>query len=275
MSQNHSPLYRCRRLAANVKWSLMGATNHISTSEPLIALTFDDGPDPRTTPALLAVLEKYRARATFFMVGESARKYPHLVEAVAAAGHAIGNHSWDHPPFPLISHGERQRQLRACQEALGPHGQMLFRPPFGHQTMMSSFDAWLLGYQVITWDVAARDWLDYDADWMANRIKAQLHPGSIVLFHDTLYTFLDPSYVNRSLSRRTLELLLEQMGQDFRFVALPQLLHRGRPRRQEWSIGSSVRELLPLERLREGGGRQWRYASLVSRTRKNLELRHA
>jgi peptidoglycan/xylan/chitin deacetylase (PgdA/CDA1 family) len=82
-------------------------------------MTFDDGPDPEYTPRLLDILKKYQVHATFFiMVGEAAHNHPKLVRQVAQAGHAVGNHSWDHPSFPLISGRERRAQIRACAEAI-------------------------------------------------------------------------------------------------------------------------------------------------------------
>src|SRR5580765_6669100 len=68
-----------------------------------VTLTFDDGPSPVFTPQILAILKKYNIKATFFMVGASAKKYPELVRAVLADGHAVGNHTWTHPMLTKIS----------------------------------------------------------------------------------------------------------------------------------------------------------------------------
>jgi peptidoglycan/xylan/chitin deacetylase (PgdA/CDA1 family) len=253
---------RCHRVTSHLKWSVVGAANRVRTSAPLIALTFDDGPNPSCTPALLAVLQKFQARATFFMVGETACKHPELLEQVARAEHAIGNHSWDHPSFPLISRRERWRQLRACQRALSPHGQKIFRPPFGHQTIKSSLDAWLMGYQVVTWDVAARDWLDHEAMWMVDRVESQARAGSIILFHDALNTFLDRRYCDRRPMLEAVRLLLERMSRRYRFVTIPQLFKHGRANCQEWCVKG---RLEVLEKMQEGDGRPWKYASRFRR----------
>src|SRR2546422_6863677 len=77
------------------------ALTHVLTEEPVVALTFDDGPDPVNTPCLLDLLSAHHARGTFFMIGVHAHQHPELVSRVAAESHAIGNHSWDHPSFPL------------------------------------------------------------------------------------------------------------------------------------------------------------------------------
>ena len=134
-----------RRLGLFLVGNIVGTITHVKTEEAVVALTFDDGPHPEFTPRLLEILEKHHARATFFLVGESAKKYPELVKRIAKAGHSIGNHSWDHPSFPLITGRDRRWQLRACEEAIAPYGQKLFRPPFGNQTIASRLDAFLFG----------------------------------------------------------------------------------------------------------------------------------
>ena len=86
----------------------------------MVGLTFDDGPDPEYTPRLLEILHRHGARATFFMAGEAARQHPELVRQVAQAGHAIGNHGWDHPSFPFISRDERLAQMRTALKQSNP-----------------------------------------------------------------------------------------------------------------------------------------------------------
>ena len=146
-----------RRLyeAALARTGIGGSITGVSTQEPVAALTFDDGPHPESTPRLLEVLAKHRARATFFMVGEAAEKHRGLVRRVAEEGHAIGNHSWDHPSFPLMSGRERRRQIRACERALAPYGSRLFRPRYGHQHLASWLDTRRLGFDVAAWRVWA------------------------------------------------------------------------------------------------------------------------
>src|SRR5262249_49636601 len=116
---------------------LQGTIISVVTREPVAALTFDDGPHPEYTPRLLDILEQYKVHATFFMVGEAAQKHPELVGQVAHAGHTVGNHSLDHPFFPSIPKHERQRQIRACEQALAPYGRRLFRFPYGAENLAS------------------------------------------------------------------------------------------------------------------------------------------
>jgi peptidoglycan/xylan/chitin deacetylase (PgdA/CDA1 family) len=206
----------------------------VSTQDPVAALTFDDGPHPVFTIRLLEILESYHARATFFMVGNAARRHPELVRRVAEAGHAIGNHSWDHPSFPLISARKRREQIRACSKALAPYEQCLFRPPFGHQNVWSRLDALWLGYRVVTWNLVAVDWLDRDAESIAGGIVSQIRPGSVILFHDSLYMILEERYANREPTLEAVRLVLDRVGNYFRFVTVPELLRHGRPRQENW-----------------------------------------
>lgn len=222
------------RLFNAVAQRAMGTITHVSTQDPVAALTFDDAPHPEFTPRLLDVLERNQARATFFVIGEAAQRHPDLVQRIAQAGHAIGNHSWDHPSFPLISGRERRAQLRACEKVIAPYGQRLFRPPYGHQSVASRLDALCLGYQVIAWNLHAYDWLDHDANWMADRLTNRIKPGSIILLHNALYHTPEEQCADRGPVIEAVNMLLERVGDRFRFITIPELLQRGRPQRRSW-----------------------------------------
>jgi peptidoglycan/xylan/chitin deacetylase (PgdA/CDA1 family) len=213
---------------------VLGSIIRVSTAEPVLALTFDDGPHPEDTPPLLDLLERHGARGTFFMVGKSARRWPELVRRVAEGGHAIGNHTWDHLSMPSLTGRFRRRQLAWTQEALGPHGAKLFRPPYGEQSLGSRLDALRAGLDVVCWDVIAEDWRDDPAEAMLARIYQRLRRGSIVLFHDTLYTTTEERYRDRRPTRETVEALLRDLGDRYRFVTVPELLKLGRPVRWHW-----------------------------------------
>ena len=222
------------RLFNMIKREVVGSIFGVSTQDPVIALTFDDGPHPDSTPRLLDILEKHQARATFFVVGEAARRYFDIVRRAAEAGHAIGNHGWDHASFPLITRRERWAQLRSCEKAIAPYGQRLFRPPYGHQSFASRFDALWLSYKVIAWRLAGNDWLDHNAEWMADRVVSKTRPGDVVIFHDVLYHTMKPRYGDREPMLKAVDLILEQLGDRFSFVTVPELLRHGRPKRRHW-----------------------------------------
>lgn len=240
----------CRRGALFIPGQLIGTITHVSTHERIAALTFDDGPHPEFTPRLLEVLEHYGARATFFMVGESASRYPELVRRIADAGHAIGNHSWDHPSFPAITSRERVRQIRACEEVIGSNGQKLFRPPFGNQTFRSRLDALRLGYRVVAWNVVGSDWKDDSPEVVFERLARRLGPGSILLLHDALFTVENERFASRESTIGAVRLLLERYAHEYRFVTVPELLRMGRQQKTWWYQPGDAGYLAGLRRTR-------------------------
>lgn len=205
----------------------------VDTDEPLVGLTFDDGPDPVYTPRLLDLLARHEARATFFMVGSRARSHPELVARVVAEGHAVANHTESHPSLPSLSGRERRLELRECQDALGPHATNLFRPPFGHQSHRSRWDAYRLGFDVVAWGSDVQDWLQQTPERFESRIHRTFRPGLILLLHDSICGGTDPQAEDRDPMLEGLDRALSQAG-SFRFVTLPDLFARGRVHRAKW-----------------------------------------
>jgi peptidoglycan/xylan/chitin deacetylase (PgdA/CDA1 family) len=156
-------------------------------SEQLVYLTFDDGPDPRWTPQILDLLAQAQMQATFFAIGECARREPALMRRVADAGHAIGNHTFSHRHPWLMSSRAAREQVRDGAKALSDatgRAPVLYRPPHGRARACMSEEARLQGERVVMWDRSAIDW-----GWLgsAPRIAARLarvRPGDIVLMHD-------------------------------------------------------------------------------------------
>jgi peptidoglycan/xylan/chitin deacetylase (PgdA/CDA1 family) len=214
---------------------LIGTLTNVRTSEPVAALTFDDGPHPEFTPGLLEVLAAHGARATFFMVGEHAAEHPDIVSRVHEAGHAVANHTWSHARLPALSHRRRREELRRCQAALGTSPTRLFRPPRGLQSRRSYVTARISGYDVVGWSVQAEDWLDRSADEIAEDLGRRIRPGSIVLLHDRLADPSVPSAADRTRILRAVDRTLDSLT-GFRFVTVPDLLAAGQPVREPWFI---------------------------------------
>jgi peptidoglycan-N-acetylglucosamine deacetylase len=252
-----NPLAFSQRVFYYAMRHLMGTITSVATQDNVAALTFDDGPDPTFTPRLLDILERHQARATFFVVGETAQQYPELIRRMAQAGHVIGNHSWDHPAFSLIPRQERRAQIRACAKAITPYGAKIFRPPFGCQNTASRLSLFWLGYQVVTWNLVAEDWLDHDAEQIVNRLRDKIRPGTIVNFHDSLHDFIEEHYINREPTLQAVDILLEELGDRFRFVTIPELLQHGRPRRVNWFYQPEIALLNGLRK--QDGQPSWRY----------------
>lgn len=157
--------------------------------QPEVALTFDDGPDPRHTPAVLETLERYGAAATFFCVGAAARAHPDLLSRAARAGHLIANHTWSHPFLPDLSLAELRWQIEATGSALAAAaGQAamprLVRPPYGAYT--PEVLGWLAEQEATTvlWDVDTDDWQLPGPDLITRQALQGARNGSIVLCHD-------------------------------------------------------------------------------------------
>jgi peptidoglycan/xylan/chitin deacetylase (PgdA/CDA1 family) len=234
-----------RRLAAAAGRAALGTLSHVVTAEPVAALTFDDGPDPESTPRLLELLARHDARATFFMLGMAAQRHPELVRQVAEAGHVIGNHSWDHPSFPFISGGERCRQIRSSAVALAPYEARLLRPPYGYQDLRSRLDAWRLGYRVIGWSLDVGDWYKDNGEEMGRQLQRQVRPGSVILLHDALFVrpAAEREHVIVHEPRRPRDAmlaavtnLLAGVNGALRFVTIPELLRYGQPVWLNWYV---------------------------------------
>ena len=152
-----------------------------------IALTYDDGPNDRQTSALLEILDKQGVKATFFMVGRYAGLYPKVAEAVAQAGHVIGNHTYTHPNLMLCSRTQIRLQLEECERALrgavGEHSR-LFRPPFGARRPQVLRVAREMGLTPVMWSITGYDWNANRADKITAHVVGRVHGGDVILLHD-------------------------------------------------------------------------------------------
>jgi peptidoglycan/xylan/chitin deacetylase (PgdA/CDA1 family) len=183
----------CRRVAHRAVDVLVGARLgsivRVKTTEPVVAMTFDDGPDREWTPRIVDILASQRAFATFFMLLESARRHPELVRRVVAGGHEVGLHGVDHRSLA----GRSRRSTRSLLDAAAVELATIsgapvryFRPPFGAQTIASFLGARDAGLECVVWDVDSHDWRGGDERYTATQVVAQAVPGSIVLLHDGL-----------------------------------------------------------------------------------------
>lgn len=166
------------------------------TEEPVIYLTFDDGPVPEFTPFVLDTLAQFEAKATFFCVGDNIRKYPEVFAQVQAAGHQVGNHTVHHLNGWKTPNEEYFQEVNTCQAQLPESSLRLFRPPYGAITPIQSMHLREMGYQIVMWDVLTGD---FDAelspeDCLENAIK-YTRSGSIVVLHDSQKAFRNLSFV--------------------------------------------------------------------------------
>ncbi len=221
---------RLRAARESLVGRLYGVVVGVDVKLPLVALTFDDGPDPVTTPRVLDVLERHGARGTFFMVGQRARRHPELVARVAAAGHTVAHHTLDHLSLPGLDHERVRSQIADGYEAVKPHGVRLFRPPRGHLDLATWRVVRREGHEIIAWTRHAFDWTTQDEPTLTARLQTCLMPGAIVLLHDAPQRCDAVDGSARSELLGALEGLLGAQG-PWRFVTVPELLAAGRPRR--------------------------------------------
>ena len=185
-----------------LRWSAPSLIWKVKDSPLGIYLTFYDGPVPEATPFVLSLLEKYRAGATFFCVGDNIRKHPEIFRQVVAAGHGIGNHTFNHLNGWRTGSAGYFKNIRLCDELIRQHGgsssPMLFRPPHGKMTI-NQYRYLKKNYRIVMWDVLTWDFSPGDRpDRLFERILISTHAGSIVVFHDSektlpgLKIFLEP-----------------------------------------------------------------------------------
>lgn len=167
------------------------------TNHKVVALTFDDGPDRRTTPEVLAVLREKKVHATFFVIGENAERYPNLLAEEVRDGHEIGNHSFDHKALPRLSEAMIDQELERTEKAITSIAPkpLLFRPPGGKLDNKVLAAAQNKGYTTVMWSVDPRDWRKPSVEKLVNSILQEVKPGSIILLHDGKYPSPTPQAV--------------------------------------------------------------------------------
>ena len=150
-------------------------------------LTFDDGPDPRWTPMILDVLRRYNAKATFFVIGSAAERYPALLRRVVREGHTLGNHTYSHADLTRLSASafasEVSRADRAIRRITGKPTRLL-RPPYGAANGYTRSLAAGSGHRLVMWDVDPQDWRRSGASVIARTVLRETDNGEVVLLHD-------------------------------------------------------------------------------------------
>jgi peptidoglycan/xylan/chitin deacetylase (PgdA/CDA1 family) len=156
-------------------------------SAGVVYLTFDDGPAPAWTPRVLELLARYRARATFFVLGRSAAAYPDLVRQEFAAGHGVGNHTWSHRRLTGLTDGQLAAEVgatsAAIQRATGAPVRCL-RPPYAAVDAASADRVRALGLRLVLWDIDTYDWRGPGAGVIAGRVLGRVRSRDVVLMHD-------------------------------------------------------------------------------------------
>ena len=178
-----------------------------------VALTFDDGPRPDSTPKLLTILEHHNVQATFFEIGRQVKGNESLIKRMQADGDDIGNHSWSHPSFLKLKPEQINKQVEETRLALiaaGAKNPTLVRPPYG------DFDLGMLksiNHPVILWNVDPKDWSFKDPKQIVTSVERVIKPGAIVVMHDKVTT------------ADALDKILKDLSPRYHFVTVTELLN--------------------------------------------------
>ena len=155
-----------------------------STSGKRVALTFDDGPHPKNTLKIIELLNKYEAKATFFMLGNRVDFYPEVARKVADEGHELGNHTWNHKDLSTLSKEEGIQEIERTNDAIKSatgRESTVFRPPYGaiNKQVQSS-----IASPTILWTIDTLDWKSHNPDQIVKIVEENVKDGSIILMHD-------------------------------------------------------------------------------------------
>jgi len=212
---------------SRARWQLIGETfSALDIDDKLVALTFDDGPTREWTAPVLSILEREGARATFFLIGESADANPAEARAIVAAGHEVGNHSYTHKRMILCSPAFVRAEIERTDAALrraGWSGPLLFRSPYGKKLVVLPYYLARHDRVNVFWDVDADSTSRFTAspEQLASNVVASAGPGSVVLMH--------VMYDSRRVSRDALPLVIRGLrGRGFELVTVSELMRRER-----------------------------------------------
>jgi peptidoglycan/xylan/chitin deacetylase (PgdA/CDA1 family) len=205
------------------------------SSTTAAAVTFDDGPDPLTTRAILRVLAAHGARATYFLLVSQAERHPDLVREIRDGGHEIGLHGFDHTPLTSYPHRGAVRMLKEARRRLEDVAQVhvrYYRPPYGKQTPSSWLAARRAGLQVVVWSADAADWEDLALEDHLAHAYVRFAAGGVLLLHERIEPGPDGSPVHARVDRAALTgaVLDELATRGLSAVAVGELVQDGTTR---------------------------------------------
>ncbi|SDO29493.1 Peptidoglycan/xylan/chitin deacetylase, PgdA/CDA1 family [Paenibacillus sp. yr247] len=197
--------------------------NHVTMTKKQVALTFDDGPDDKYTLKILDILKANGIKATFFVVGEHAAKYPAVLRRIVQEGHVVGNHSWDHPDLLKLSNELIRNEITKTDDVIrniSGASPTLFRAPYGAVNNDVRIDAASTGHHLIGWSVDTLDWKGKSTAEIINAVKKEVTPGAIILQHSA-----GGKGGNLTNTIQALPQIISYLKQNnYSFVTVPELL---------------------------------------------------
>jgi peptidoglycan/xylan/chitin deacetylase (PgdA/CDA1 family) len=218
-------------IAGSLLWTLMGSRTfqvagdlvwRVDTAQKMVAITFDDGPEPQHLPEVLAMLAGHQAKATFFVTGSQVAANPDAAAAMVAAGHQLGNHTWNHTRLIFLDSGALAGEIERTDQAIvaaGYHGPIMVRPPNGKRLFAAPVYLAQNRRTTVMWSlepdsIAA---IADDPEAMRRNVSQQVRPGDIILLH--------VMYDSRTASRAALGLILDDLvAQGYQLVTVNELL---------------------------------------------------
>lgn len=211
--------------------------SQVNITQPVVAMTFDDGPHPSLTPKLLDILKAKNIKCTFFVIGENAKAYPNIIRRIIAEGHEIAAHTYTHCSLTSRSDDQIRSELKRSEEVLmaaANYRPQLIRPPYGaintriKQLMFSEF-----GYSTIMWSVDPQDWRRPGVSVVTSRLVNGAHPGAIMLAHD-----IHPPTI------QAMPAMFDQLlAKGYQFVTVSQLMNM---EKANMPVGVVIRPAVPL-----------------------------
>lgn len=198
----------------------------LDTDTKVVALSFDDGPDPINTPMILEALERHQAKATFFVLGIKAERNPLLVKKIFTDGHEIGNHTYSHPDFHNQTDKFILEEIKKCNDIIYKlTGQVppLFRPPGGFlsHSMVELVKNEGLTIAYWTYQQDSKDWKGKSATQIATHIENNIKPGQIIILHDGAPNGIETA--------KALDILIPKLQEEgYDFITITELINLGK-----------------------------------------------
>jgi len=206
----------------------------VQTTEKVVALTFDDGPDPRYTQEIGQILTDAGAKGTFFVMGRHAAQHPEIVQTLIAQGHELGNHTWNHPSLKLKSPQMIREELESTDQLLrdlGYTAPIPFRAPYGHSWFTLPHVLKQRHQANVLWTVQMNDWKPEQPDVMMALLAPKFGNGAIILMHDGDG---ESEGADRRNTVTLVQMILDKYrAEGYRFVTVSELLEYGQPVRRQ------------------------------------------
>jgi len=220
-------VYSLNALSKTTKFQVFGElVNHVDTKEKVVALTYDDGPNPPYTNQLIGILERNQIKATFFVVGNIIEKHRATVRLVLSKGHELGNHSYSHQKMtsenPSFIRSEIEKTDQLLRQ-LGVKEEIHFRAPYGRKFLVLPYLLAKMNKKNILWNVNPNDYKALNSEVIENYVLEHVSPGSIILLHD--------GGGDRSRTVTATESLIKKLGErGYTFKTVSELMRVNAPR---------------------------------------------